>query len=98
MRHRNADRQWATRRLQRGVATSRSASTIPAEMAQEVARARSGWNIEDARRRTFLDDAARVEHRDPVADAAGERHLVRDDDHRHALVRERLHHAEDLAD
>ena len=39
-----------------------------------------------------------VEHDDPVGDAAGEVHLVGDHDHGHALIGERLHDAQHLAD
>jgi hypothetical protein len=56
---------------------ARSHPRLPAlpEVAQELARAHSRRPIEDQFRRPILDDAAGVEHRDPVTDAMRERHL-----------------------
>ena len=71
---------------------------MPAEMAQELARARHRRRLEDLLRRPLLDDAAVVEDDDPVGDPPGEVHLVGDDDHGHALVGQRLHDAQHLAD
>ena len=45
-----------------------------------------------------LDDLAAIHEHDPVRDAPGESHLVRDDDHRHAVAREIGHDVEDLLD
>ena len=44
----------------------------------------------------LLDDHALVHEEDAVADLAGEAHLVGDDHHRHAALRERAHHLEDV--
>jgi hypothetical protein len=67
-------------------------------VAQEFARALGGRRLEYLRRLSLLDDAAGIEDRYPVADAAGERHFVRDDDHRHPFFGECLHHVQHLAD
>ena len=74
------------------------AFAVPAEVAQKFARARDLGRLENLSRRALLDDAALVEDDDPVGDAAGEIHLVRDDEHGHAFVGERLHDAQYLAD
>ena len=46
----------------------------------------------------LLDDPAVGHEDDPVGGAAGEAHLVGDDDHRHAVVGQRGHDVEDLVD
>ena len=46
----------------------------------------------------FLEDPARVEEADAVGDVAGEAHLVRRDQHRHAARRELADHVEHLGD
>src|SRR5258708_38345850 len=74
------------------------AFAMPAEMAEEVAGARHQRRLEDLLRRPLLDDAALVEDDDPVGDALGEIHLVGDHHHGHALVGQRLHHRQHLAD
>jgi hypothetical protein len=48
--------------------------------------------------RAFLDNAAFVHEDDPVGHVARERHFVRHDDHGHAAIGERPHHAEHFAD
>ena len=48
--------------------------------------------------RALLDELAVGEEQDAAADLAGEVHLVRDDDHGHALLGELLHDVEHLAD
>ena len=35
---------------------------------------------------SFVDDSARIERGEPVAYAMRERHFLRDDEHRHAVV------------
>ena len=67
-------------------------------MAEEVAGARHQRRLEDLRGRSLLDDAALVEDDHPVGDALGEIHLVGDHHHGHALVGQRLHHCQHLAD
>src|SRR5436190_23776026 len=47
---------------------------------------------EEVLRRAFFDDLTVVHHHDPVGGDPREPHLVRDDDHRHPLVGELLHH------
>ena len=49
-------------------------------------------------RAALLDDHAVVHEDDPVADVAGEAHLVGDDDHRHPLRGQLAHHVEHLLD
>src|ERR1700712_5296784 len=48
--------------------------------------------------RARLHDDTRVHHEDAISDFARERHLVGNDDHRHALTGKRLHYLENLAD
>ncbi len=67
-------------------------------MAEKFAGARHGRLLEDLARWPLLDDPPAIEDDDPVADPLGEIHLMGDDDHGHALVGERLHDAEHLAD
>jgi hypothetical protein len=45
---------------------------------------------------SLIDQEAMVEEQDTVF--AGETHFMSDDHHRHSLVRERAHHAQDFAD
>src|SRR5207245_177343 len=66
-------------------------------MAQKIPSALGQRRIEDLSGRALLDHTADVEYGDPVTDAARERHLVRDNDHRPALVGEPLHHGEHVA-
>ena len=54
--------------------------------------------LEDVLRRAGLGDLAVGHEQHTVAHLAGEAHLVRDDDHRHALVRQLLHNVEHFAD
>ena len=54
--------------------------------------------LKNAVRFTLLHGLPLVDERDPVAHLASEPHLVRHDDHRHAVVREIPHHVEHLAD
>jgi hypothetical protein len=49
-------------------------------------------------RRAHLDDLAVGHEHDPVADGAGEAHLVGDDDHRHPRLGQLDHDVEDLFD
>src|SRR5207302_10207571 len=70
----------------------------PTEVAQEIPRALGRRRVEDLCRRSLLDDAPGVEHRNPVADATGKGHLVRHYDHGLALVGGRLHNRVDSAD
>ena len=67
-------------------------------LAQEVLQAGVLRMLEDIRRAALLDELAVSHEQNAVADLAGEAHLVRDDDHRHALLRQLLHDLEHLAD
>ena len=53
-------------------------------LAQEVLQAGVLRMLEDIRRAALLDELAVSHEQNAVADLAGEAHLVRDDDHRHA--------------
>ena len=53
---------------------------------------------EDPLRRALLEDDALVEEADAACDVAGEPHLVRRDQHRHAAVGELADHAQHLGD
>ena len=57
---------------------------LEAEDVKETTRAIRGRVREELARRVNLDDAALVHEDDAVGDRAGETHLVRDDEHRHA--------------
>ena len=67
-------------------------------LAQEVLQAGVLRMLEDIRRAALLDELAVSHEQNAVADLAGEAHLVRDDDHRHAVVRQLLHDLQNLAD
>ena len=54
--------------------------------------------LEDVFGRPLFEDFAAVDEDDAVGNLAGEAHLVRDDDHRHAFCRQLLHDGEHLAD
>src|SRR5215831_16111243 len=53
---------------------------------------------EELGRRRFLDDPAFLKETDPVRDVAGEAHLVRGDEHRHAAGCQFGDHLEHLGD
>src|SRR6516165_1883405 len=80
------------------VASDQAVSRLFSEnLGQKLPRALVVGRLEEVLRRPFLDDHALVHHHDPVGCLPGEAHLVRHDDHRRSLVRELLHHVEDLA-
>ena len=66
-------------------------------MTQEVLRAVALGVIEHLIGRALLDDNAAVHEDDAIGHVAGEAHLVRDHDHRHAAARELLHDTQDIA-
>lgn len=53
---------------------------------------------EDLLRRALLDELALIEEEHAVSDLAGKAHLMCNDDHGHAGVRQLLHNVEHLAD
>ena len=62
-------------------------------------RARSDLSVrEELRGRPLLHDQATVDEHQPVTHLAGEAHLVRDDQHRHAVTREVAHDVQHLPD
>src|SRR5436305_10762853 len=65
---------------------------------QEAPRPLFFRTIEDVGRLALLDDHSLVHEHELVADVASELHLVRDDEHRHAHLREVAHDDEHLAD
>jgi hypothetical protein len=68
------------------------------DLAEKQLRAfvlRSG---EKRRRRVDLDDLTGIHEHDAVGDLAGECHFMGDDQHGHAVERERHHGVEDLLD
>src|SRR5918997_1990544 len=67
-------------------------------LVQEPLRALVLRVVKKVVRRAVLDDAALVHKDYPVGDAAGEAHLVGNDDHRHAAAGQVRHRVEDLAD
>src|SRR5689334_17628231 len=86
-------------------ATSAGASAAPSlhppafeDAGEELARARLPRVAEDLLRQPFLEDAATVEEAHLVGDLAGEAHLVRREDHRHAALREFAHEFEHVGD
>ena len=66
-------------------------------MTQEVLRAVALGVIKHLVGRTLFDDNAAVHKDDAVGHVAGEAHLVRDHDHRHAAARKLLHDTQDIA-
>ena len=52
---------------------------------------------QDSARRALLDDVTPVDEDNAVRDLACKAHLVRHDDHRHALIGQRPHDGQDLA-
>ena len=75
---------------------SRSDSDTPAPLAQvlrdELAQPLRARRAEDLGRRPLFLDQAVVQEQDAIGDVARELHLVRDHDHRRAVVRELAHH------
>ena len=68
------------------------------DLAEELAEPVGLRRAEDLGRRALLGDLAAGEEEDAARDIARKAHFVRHDDHRHALLREVLHHVEHLAD
>ena len=66
--------------------------------AEEFPRALIARRAQDLRRRTLFHDHSAVHEHDLVRHFAREADLVRDDHHRHAVLCERAHHGQDLAD
>src|SRR5262245_62108155 len=67
------------------------------DLGVELACSRLARLEEKVLRGAFLDYLTVVHHRHAVGCGPGESHLVRDDDHRHTLVRKLLHDGEDLS-
>ena len=65
---------------------------------QELLRPLLARRAEELLRRALLEDPAGVEEAHAVGDVAGEAHLVRRDQHRHASRRELADHVENLRD
>ena len=65
---------------------------------EERLRAWLGGRLEDARRRALLEDSPLMQEAHAVADLAGERHLVRRDQHRHPVGLQPANDVEHLAD
>src|SRR5688500_13198316 len=65
---------------------------------QKLLRSRLTRRAEDLRRRSLLEDAARVEEADPAGHVPCEPHLVRRDEHGHALRGQLANDGEHLRD
>src|SRR5438105_13486091 len=66
--------------------------------AQEVLRAFLLRRAQNLARAALLDNLAAVDEYHPTRDPACETHLLRDDNHRHATVRDHAHDGEDVPD
>src|SRR5918992_1976812 len=71
---------------------------LPERPPQEALRSLMGRTIEDVQRFALFDDSPLVHEDDAVAHLTRELHLVRDDEHRHPVVREIAHDDEHLPD
>ncbi len=72
--------------------------TVKGEGAQELLRALCLGVVEERLRRALLDDFAAVQEDDTIRNRAGKLHLVGDNDHRAALLRQIEHNVQHLAD
>src|SRR5690242_10382821 len=82
-----------------GAAPSTASERVPVVVRlQELPDPRLRAFVEHMGWRALVDDAALVYEGDAARDMGGEAHLMSDDQHRHALRREALHHLEHLAD
>src|SRR5437764_284544 len=88
---------WTQRRLPGHGRSSRSALAVE-QAVEKRACAQLGRSGEDARRSPVLDNRSMVHEHDVVGDIARESHLVRDDEHSHALFSQLTHCAQDLSD
>ena len=79
------------------VSSSRDAAKLE-RTPQEAARALVVRIVEHVCGHALLDDPALVHEDEPVADLAGELHLVGDDEHRHPDPSQVAHHDQHLAD
>src|SRR5207302_6947580 len=66
--------------------------------AQEVLRAFLLRRAQNGARAALLDDLAAIDEYHSIRHLTCETHLVRDHDHRHAIVREHAHDSEHFAD
>ena len=65
---------------------------------QEVLGTLMLWFAEYSARRSLFDDMTPINEHDAVCNLAREAHFMSDDHHRHALISQRPHHGQDLAD
>src|SRR3954451_3047844 len=94
----NAATVAAMRVMRMNIPSGCAGGSVVEDLRQEVLRPVRTGAGEEGLGGGGLDDAAAVHEHHPVGRAAGKAHLVRDDDHRHSVPRERRHHVEDLVD